>query len=106
MELKKLLKKGNSESRTTGSIFSSLKTCCSASGLWLSDVETVPPDLLTLTGACVKLRMTQQPPLQSGDASTSTSSLFHHLHHILKFNLPTALRPLWSFLILKTRQAM
>ncbi|KAM6949536.1 active breakpoint cluster region-related protein [Aplochiton taeniatus] len=29
------------------------------------NVETVPPDLLTLTSSCVKLRMTQQPPLQS-----------------------------------------
>ncbi|KAM3590067.1 uncharacterized protein V6R79_003178 [Siganus canaliculatus] len=29
------------------------------------NIETVPPDLLTLTGACVKLRMTQQPPLLS-----------------------------------------
>lgn len=28
-------------------------------------VETVPPDLLTLTSACVKLRMTQHPPLHS-----------------------------------------
>lgn len=71
------------KSRTTGSIFSSLKTYCSVSGLWFSDVETVPPDLLTLTGACVKLRMTQQPPLQSDDAGTSTFSLFHHLLHIL-----------------------
>uniref|UniRef100_A0A3B4FI65 Si:dkey-33c9.6 n=1 Tax=Pundamilia nyererei TaxID=303518 RepID=A0A3B4FI65_9CICH len=26
-------------------------------------IETVPPDLLTLTSSCVKLRMTQQPPL-------------------------------------------
>lgn len=79
----------------------------SVSGLWLSDVETVPPDLLTLTGACVKLRMTQQPPLQSGDASTSMFTLFHNLHHILKFNPPTALKSLWSFLILKkNRQAL
>lgn len=93
--------------KAEGSIFSSLKTYCSVSGLWLSDVETVPPDLLTLTGACVKLRMTQQPPLQSGDASTFTFSLFHHLHHILKFNPPTALKPLWYFLIPKTdRQAL
>ncbi|KAJ8008322.1 hypothetical protein DPEC_G00103630 [Dallia pectoralis] len=29
------------------------------------NIETVPPDLLTLTNSCVKLRMTQQPPLQS-----------------------------------------
>ncbi|XP_067117552.1 active breakpoint cluster region-related protein [Osmerus mordax] len=29
------------------------------------DMETVPPDLLTLTSSCVKLRMTQQPPLRS-----------------------------------------
>lgn len=29
------------------------------------NIETVPPDLLTLTSACAKLRMTQQPPLHS-----------------------------------------
>ncbi|KAM9406978.1 active breakpoint cluster region-related protein-like isoform 1-T1 [Salvelinus alpinus] len=29
------------------------------------NIETVPPDLLTLTSSCVKLRMTQQPPLHS-----------------------------------------
>ncbi|XP_033839909.2 breakpoint cluster region protein [Periophthalmus magnuspinnatus] len=29
------------------------------------NIETVPPDLLTLTSACVKLRMTQHPPLHS-----------------------------------------
>ncbi|KAM4611554.1 active breakpoint cluster region-related protein [Polymixia lowei] len=29
------------------------------------NVETVPPDLLTLTSSCAKLRMTQQPPLPS-----------------------------------------
>ncbi|XP_030634996.1 active breakpoint cluster region-related protein [Chanos chanos] len=28
------------------------------------NIETVPPDLLTLTSACVKLRMSQQPHLQ------------------------------------------
>ncbi|XP_008319526.2 active breakpoint cluster region-related protein [Cynoglossus semilaevis] len=33
--------------------------------LTTQNVETVPPDLLTLTGACAKLRMTQQPPLQT-----------------------------------------
>lgn len=32
-------------------------------------VETVPPDLLTLTSACAKLRMTQRPPLQTCDAT-------------------------------------
>ncbi|KAA0723067.1 Breakpoint cluster region protein [Triplophysa tibetana] len=26
-------------------------------------IETVPPDLLSVTGSCIKLRMTQQPPL-------------------------------------------
>lgn len=35
------------------------------------DIETVPPDLLTLTGSCMKLRMTQQPPLRSSNAGTS-----------------------------------
>ncbi|KAK6292053.1 hypothetical protein J4Q44_G00378380 [Coregonus suidteri] len=29
------------------------------------NIEMVPPDLLTLTSSCVKLRMTQQPPLHS-----------------------------------------
>ncbi|CAJ1086164.1 active breakpoint cluster region-related protein-like [Xyrichtys novacula] len=33
--------------------------------LTTDNLETVPPDLLTLTSACVKLRMTQQPPLHS-----------------------------------------
>ncbi|CDQ80409.1 unnamed protein product [Oncorhynchus mykiss] len=33
--------------------------CC------FSDREMVPPDLLTLTSSCVKLRMTQQPPFHS-----------------------------------------
>lgn len=42
----------------------------------LSDIETIPPDLLTLTCACVKLRMTQQPHLHSSVAGTNTFS--HH----------------------------
>lgn len=50
-------------------------------GLWLPVVETVPPDLLTLTSACVKLRMTQRPPLQTCDAS-----VFTVLRRIVKFN--------------------
>lgn len=33
--------------------------------LTTANIETVPPDLLTLTSSCVKLRMTQQPPLHS-----------------------------------------
>ncbi|XP_063756573.1 active breakpoint cluster region-related protein isoform X3 [Eleginops maclovinus] len=33
--------------------------------LTIDNIETVPPDLLTLTNACVKLRMTQQPRLHS-----------------------------------------
>ncbi|XP_039996245.1 active breakpoint cluster region-related protein isoform X3 [Xiphias gladius] len=37
------------------------------------NIETVPPDLLTLTSACVKLRMTQQPPLQSTNAEDKDS---------------------------------
>ncbi|KAM6895181.1 active breakpoint cluster region-related protein isoform 1-T1 [Lycodopsis pacificus] len=39
------------------------------------DIETVPPDLLTLTSACVKLRMTQQPPLHSTHAVEDEKSL-------------------------------
>nr|XP_046237451.1 active breakpoint cluster region-related protein isoform X2 [Scatophagus argus] len=39
------------------------------------NTETVPPDLLTLTSACVKLRMTQQPPLQSSNAGEDEKSL-------------------------------
>ncbi|XP_072315301.1 breakpoint cluster region protein [Eucyclogobius newberryi] len=38
------------------------------------NIETVPPDLLTLTSACVKLRMTQHPPLHSTTSTTSTTS--------------------------------
>ncbi|XP_034413045.1 active breakpoint cluster region-related protein isoform X2 [Cyclopterus lumpus] len=37
------------------------------------NIETVPPDLLTLTSACVKLRMTQQPPLHSTHAEDERS---------------------------------
>ncbi|KAM4536877.1 active breakpoint cluster region-related protein isoform 3-T3 [Odontesthes bonariensis] len=36
--------------------------------LTTDNIETVPPDLLTLTSACVKLRMTQHPPLHSSNA--------------------------------------
>ncbi|KAM4564819.1 active breakpoint cluster region-related protein isoform 2-T2 [Fundulus diaphanus] len=36
--------------------------------LTTENIETIPPDLLTLTSACVKLRMTQQPHLHSSDA--------------------------------------
>nr|XP_019950927.1 PREDICTED: active breakpoint cluster region-related protein-like isoform X2 [Paralichthys olivaceus] len=36
--------------------------------LTTQNIETVPPDLLTLTSACVKLRMTQQPPLQTSNS--------------------------------------
>ncbi|XP_069563754.1 active breakpoint cluster region-related protein [Brachyistius frenatus] len=38
-------------------------------------IETVPPDLLTLTSACVKLRMTQQPPLHSTNTGEDKESL-------------------------------
>uniref|UniRef100_H3BYX7 Si:dkey-33c9.6 n=1 Tax=Tetraodon nigroviridis TaxID=99883 RepID=H3BYX7_TETNG len=38
-------------------------------------IETVPPDLLTLTGSCVKLRMTQQPPLRSAGAAEDEDAL-------------------------------
>lgn len=37
-------------------------------------METVPPDLLTLTGSCMKLRMTQQPPLRSSSAGAAAVS--------------------------------
>ncbi|XP_023276579.1 active breakpoint cluster region-related protein-like isoform X3 [Seriola lalandi dorsalis] len=43
--------------------------------LTTDNIETVPPDLLTLTSACVKLRMTQQPPLQSSNAVEDMESL-------------------------------
>uniref|UniRef100_A0A672ZEJ1 Si:dkey-33c9.6 n=1 Tax=Sphaeramia orbicularis TaxID=375764 RepID=A0A672ZEJ1_9TELE len=39
------------------------------------NVETVPPDLLTLTGACVKLRMTQQLLLHSADGGDDGEAL-------------------------------
>ncbi|XP_028998885.1 active breakpoint cluster region-related protein [Betta splendens] len=41
--------------------------------LTTGSIETVPPDLLTLTSACVKLRMTQQPPLHSSNAEDERS---------------------------------
>ncbi|XP_072232517.1 active breakpoint cluster region-related protein [Leuresthes tenuis] len=43
--------------------------------LTTDNMETVPPDLLTLTSACVKLRMTQQPPLHSSNAAGDNMSL-------------------------------
>lgn len=43
--------------------------------LTTDNIETVPPDLLTLTSACVKLRMTQQPPLHSTNAVEDEASL-------------------------------
>ncbi|KAM9335239.1 active breakpoint cluster region-related protein [Symphorus nematophorus] len=43
--------------------------------LTTDNIETVPPDLLTLTSACVKLRMTQQPPLHSSNAAEDGESL-------------------------------
>ncbi|XP_078132648.1 active breakpoint cluster region-related protein isoform X2 [Sander vitreus] len=43
--------------------------------LTTDNIETVPPDLLTLTSACVKLRMTQQPPLHSTNAVENEESL-------------------------------
>lgn len=51
--------------------------CC------LLDIETVPPDLLTLTSACVKLRMTQQPPLHSSNAGTTSVLFSSPQNHIL-----------------------
>ncbi|KAK7176975.1 hypothetical protein R3I93_001040 [Phoxinus phoxinus] len=35
-------------------------------------METVPPDLLSVTGSCIKLRMTQQPPLHCVRSNEST----------------------------------
>ncbi|XP_035004267.2 active breakpoint cluster region-related protein isoform X3 [Hippoglossus stenolepis] len=43
--------------------------------LTTQNIETVPPDLLTLTSTCVKLRMTQQPPLQSSNPVENEASL-------------------------------
>ncbi|XP_026209151.1 active breakpoint cluster region-related protein isoform X2 [Anabas testudineus] len=43
--------------------------------LTTESVETVPPDLLTLSSACVKLRMTQQPPLHSTNTVENEKSL-------------------------------
>ncbi|KAK2913534.1 hypothetical protein Q8A67_001933 [Cirrhinus molitorella] len=42
-------------------------------------IETVPPDLLSVTGSCIKLRMTQQPPLhcvQSNESANICGSLY------------------------------
>ncbi|MED6269584.1 hypothetical protein CHARACLAT_000927 [Characodon lateralis] len=41
--------------------------------LTAENIETIPPDLLTLTSACVKLRMTQQPHLHCSEAEDETS---------------------------------
>ncbi|XP_067435872.1 breakpoint cluster region protein [Thunnus thynnus] len=43
--------------------------------LTTDNIETVPPDLLTLTSACVKLRMTQQPPLHTTITGEDKESL-------------------------------
>ncbi|XP_008299381.1 breakpoint cluster region protein [Stegastes partitus] len=43
--------------------------------LTTDNIETVPPDLLTLTSACAKLRMTQQPPLHTTTAGEDDKSL-------------------------------
>ncbi|XP_059211105.1 active breakpoint cluster region-related protein [Centropristis striata] len=43
--------------------------------LTTDNIETVPPDLLTLTSACVKLRMTQQPQLHSTTTVEDEKSL-------------------------------
>ncbi|KAM7377269.1 hypothetical protein PAMA_013864 [Pampus argenteus] len=43
--------------------------------LTTDNIETVPPDLLTLTSACVKLRMTQQPPLHAANTGEDKASL-------------------------------
>lgn len=42
-------------------------------------IETVPPDLLSVTSSCIKLRMTQQPPLhcvQSNESAQICGSLY------------------------------
>ncbi|XP_017165759.1 active breakpoint cluster region-related protein isoform X3 [Poecilia reticulata] len=41
--------------------------------LTTGNIETIPPDLLTLTSTCVKLRMTQQPHLHSSVAEDGKS---------------------------------
>lgn len=50
-------------------------------------IETVPPDLLSVTGSCIKLRMTQQPPLNcirsSKDPSVSFLTNFYSVHIVL-----------------------
>ncbi|XP_026174895.1 active breakpoint cluster region-related protein isoform X2 [Mastacembelus armatus] len=43
--------------------------------LTTENIETVPPDLLTLTSACLKLRMTQHPPLHSTSTAEAEESL-------------------------------
>ncbi|CAK6952901.1 active breakpoint cluster region-related protein [Scomber scombrus] len=43
--------------------------------LTTDNIETVPPDLLTLTSACVKLRMTQHPPLHTTFTGKDENSL-------------------------------
>ncbi|CAN9509623.1 unnamed protein product [Ophioblennius macclurei] len=43
--------------------------------LTIDNIETVPPDLLTLTSACVKLRMTRQPPLHNAEPEEDEESL-------------------------------
>lgn len=59
-------------------LFSLFLSLC---GLWLSVVETVPPDLLILTSACVKLRMAQRPPLQTCNTSVWNSPSSLHFYH-------------------------
>ncbi|ROL45581.1 Active breakpoint cluster region-related protein [Anabarilius grahami] len=50
-------------------------------------IETVPPDLLSVTGSCIKLRMTQQPPLNcirsSKDPSVSFLINFYSINIVL-----------------------
>lgn len=50
-------------------------------------IETVPPDLLSVTGSCIKLRMTQQPPLHcirsSKDPSVSFLTNFYSVNIVL-----------------------
>lgn len=56
-----------------------MQTCLFVKSSSPPDIETVPPDLLTLTGSCAKLRMTQQPPLRSSTAGTAAACCPHHM---------------------------
>ncbi|KAL0970286.1 hypothetical protein UPYG_G00239870 [Umbra pygmaea] len=56
---------GRSHTLVTSSLYELEEWKEAIQKLTKDNIETVPPDVLTLTNSCVKLRMTQQPPLQS-----------------------------------------